>query len=116
MLGVSMSLGGVNELQLGFLERRSAEAFYLADACANEGILRLKQDADSGYTSYSGGDLNHMLDSDEECSITVTSPDASTRIIQTTGTRSGTITRKIEVTVDISTGFSVTSWQEQGNF
>ncbi len=115
-VGVSLSMNGVNELQLSFYERQSMDAFYLADACMNEGILRLKQDADSGYTTYTGGTLDDILESDESCSVTVTSPDANTRVIQATGVKSDSFTRLIEASIDISGDFTVSSWQEVEEF
>lgn len=110
VLGVSLSLNGINELQLSFFERKSVEAFYLSDACMNEGLLRLRRDA--GYT---GGNLDNVLDEGESCEITV-SNSGTEYTVQATGTKGDTTTRRIEAVVDTASGFDVTSWQEVGEF
>lgn len=110
-VGVTMSLNGVTELRLAQFEHKSVEAFYAADACMNEGITRLKADVDSGYTSYTGGTLT--IDGSTTCTVTVTTS-GSTRTLSSSGTVDNTITRTIEAEVDVSSSFSVSSWQEVG--
>lgn len=110
-VGVIMSLNGITELQLAQFEHKSIESFYAADACMNEGLYRLKEDADSGYTIYTGTSLT--LDGSTTCTVQVTTA-GSTRTLIASGTVDNTITRSIEAQVDVSSGFSINSWQEVG--
>lgn len=110
-VSVAMSLNGVTELRLAQFEHKSVSAFYAADACMNEGLLRLKEDASSGYTVYTGGSLT--INGSTTCTVTVTSA-ASTRTLNASGTIDNLITRSIQAEVDVSSGFSVNSWQEVG--
>lgn len=110
-VGVIMSLNGVTELQLAQFQHKSVESFYAADACMNEGLFRLKQDTDSGYTTYTGSSLT--LDGSTTCTVQV-SGTGSTRSLTATGTVDNTVTRSIEASVDVSSGFSISSWKEIG--
>ena len=110
-VGVTMSLNGITELRLAQFEHKSVQAFYAADACMNEGITRLKGDVDSGYTTYTGGTLT--IDGSTTCTVTVVTS-SSTRTLTASGTVDNIITRTIEAEVDVSSGFSLSSWQEVG--
>lgn len=108
-ISVVMALNGVSELRLSQFEHKSVQAFYAADGCMNEGLLRLKEDGNSGYTTYTGSSVT--IDGAITCTINVNST-GSTRILIASGTVDNIITRSIQAEVDISAGFSLDSWKE----
>ena len=100
IIGVSISLLGMSELQMGFSENQSFKAFNYADACTEEALERLR----INWANYSGS-----LSFDEgSCTInTVVSGGSAT--INLVGTVDN-FTRKIQISVDSS--LNVTAWEE----
>lgn len=77
-LGLSMALVGQNAIVLSGVYQDGETAFSIADACTEEGIMRLKTNI-----AYSGGTF--PLD-DGTCTITIANLGPSNWLVQGTGT------------------------------
>lgn len=103
---ISVSLQGVDQLQMALGNSRGLQAYYLAVSCIETGLLALR---DSG--SYSGQTLQPSAGS---CTVTVTGSGAN-RTLVSTGTVFGPpeFTRQIEVRVKRTDGsITILTWQE----
>ncbi len=104
LVALSVNLISISEMQMGFEKSRSAKAFWAAEACLDEALIRLKRDP-----SYSGGSLT--VDSVTNCTISI-APSGSKRIITTVGTVDGIIIRRIEAQADVSGRVTLDYWKE----
>lgn len=114
VVAISLVLRNIDTQQGAFLFKKSTDALYLAEACANEGILRLKNSADSGY-NYSGGvlDATNGFESGDSCSIMVTQV-LTQYTLDIEAESASRYIKRIRVVVETSPQFSVESWQEVG--
>jgi len=102
-MGLSMNLLSIKEMKISFTESESSKAFYFADACIEEALMRLKRDH-----NYKGGSLN--VDN-IYCIITVTA-NGNQRTIISKGTM-GNKVKKIEMIVNfVGRKIEVVSWKE----
>ncbi len=102
---------GVGELQNGFTTDEAAQAFSLADGCANEGIARLRLSL-----TYTGETITLGNDG---CVVVVSGTDAA-RVIDATATINGVIERTVELQTTVSPAapantVTVTAWREGAN-
>lgn len=104
----SLILLGLGFSKSSFALEQSNQAKALANACAEEALLKLKQDL-----SYTGNETITL--SSGTCQIQDVKGAGPNRIIKTTGTV-GTIIRKVEVKVKISPSFTLSSWLEVADF
>lgn len=104
----SLILLGLGFSKSSFALEQSNQAKALANACAEEALLKLKQDL-----SYAGNETITLASG--SCQIQDVKGTGPNRIIKTTGTV-GTIIRKVEVKVKISPSFTLTSWLEVADF
>ena len=100
-IGLSVSLVGIEELQITLSHNQSARARALANSCIEEGLERLRND----FSNYAG---TLSIDGDS-CIINVT-VNGSTAFLSATGTFE-TSTQIIKV--DVNNNLEVTSWQEK---
>jgi len=106
LLALSISLAGFGELKMGFQEGKSAQVYYVAEACMEEAGLRLKRDS-----NYSGGSLTV---GDKSCTIVISANGGERTVTATAGFDN--FVRKIEMVVSIvPRGLNVTSWKELTN-
>ena len=100
-IGIAVSLGGIEEIQLSFIGGRAAAAEILANGCIEEGLERLRHN----WANYSGS----LSAAGNFCIInTIVSGNNATL------TAIGTVdiySQKIEVQVDNS--LEVVSWREE---
>lgn len=105
-IAVSISLIGIGEAQNSLTYKKGAEVLKIAEGCAEEALLRLRDDV-----NYSGGSLQLGAGS---CTISITDT-GSDRTIDVTGTIAGPpqFMRSLQLTVK-RTGQSirVLTWQE----
>lgn len=107
MAAFSAALTGIDETKIGLNQNKSIETFSGADGCAEEALVKL-----NGNRSYTGE--TDLTIGNTICDIVV-SGSGDTRTINVTAINSmpeGTYTREIEVSVDWSTNFQITSWGE----
>jgi len=104
-IGVGFTTFGLSDLQVGFVQSQSAEAFAAADSCMNESLIRLRRD-----WYYAGGTLALGGSS---CTITVSGTSPTTRLVSASSTV-GAASRAIRASVTlISSGVvSSTLWEE----
>ena len=100
-IGLSVSLVGIEELQITLSHSQSARARALASSCIEEGLERLRND----FSNYSG---TLSIDGNS-CIINVT-VNGSTASLNATGTFE-TSTQIIKI--DVTSNLTVTSWQEK---
>ncbi len=105
VIGLSVSITGISELDMGFSEHRGQEAMAIADGCVQEAMLRLARD--SGYTGASG-----MTVGSGACDITV-SGSGDERVISVDATL-GNWMRSITVQVDLSQSpIAILDWDQE---
>jgi len=110
VLLLSSSLSSINEFNTSFKEKKSWEAFYLATACAEEALVKLKDSLD-----YVGGETLEF--DNETCQVL---------IVRGGGNRNRTIetlssvdrhTRRITVSVgEVNPRMIIQHWQEVSDF
>jgi len=107
-IAVSLLWLGLAASRTGFASEQRAQAWALANACAEEGLEQIRES-----TSFSGtGNLTFGAGT---CSYTVTNTGGSGRTIAATGTV-GTVVRRAAVSVTaISPSIVISSWQEVAN-
>jgi type II secretory pathway component PulK len=108
IIGVTVSLNAVNEMQMGLSSNQSEQAFYVADACADEAILRLKRDA--SLTT-----INNLSIGNGSCIIQIENLGGNNRRVKVTG-QVEDYYRLIEIEVTVGSSWEVTSWKEVGEF
>lgn len=113
-IGGTIALGlillGINSTRTSLIYTQSAQARALANACAEEALMRLRE---SIY--YSGNET--LVLTSGSCQIqTVSGSGNINRTINTTATVYNT-TRKVQVVVaTVNPAISLTSWQELADF
>jgi hypothetical protein len=107
LVALSVNLISISEMQMGFEKSRSAKAFWAAEACLDEALIRLKRNP--GYLS---GSLT--IDSVTSCTISI-APSGNKRIITTVGAVDGIIIRRIEAQADVSGRLTLDYWKELSN-
>ena len=110
LIAASASLFGVSETDMGLIEDQSTQSYYLANACAEYSLEKLKNNI-----NYTG---NETIDIDNgSCYIYL--PEGSgneNRTIKVTGTLANK-TRKIKIIIEkINPSMIITSWQEVSEF
>ena len=109
LIATSASLVSISESDMGLEENQAWESFYLATACAEEALQKIRDSAPfSGSGNLSLGQGN--------CTYTVTKLTGQNRIITAAGTVRN-ITRKVKITLDkITPNINITSWQQVVDF
>ncbi len=103
VIGISINLSGVNEIQMSISENQSQESFSVAEAGISEAMIRLKRDSE-----YLGGDLNIGNGS---CNIEVISGGSNQTITATSIVND--LIRKIETVVELNgNNLTIISWKE----
>lgn len=105
IIGGMVTIVAANQLLTTFTADRGLRAWYIADTCANEALLRIKRTG----TAYVG---THSLTLDTDASCTITATQNGTVVTaEVTGQFRTETYHTITVTVETST-FAVTNWQE----
>ncbi len=110
LIAASAGLFGISETDMGLIEDQSTQSYYLANACAEYALERLKNNV-----NYAG---DETLDIDDgSCYIYL--PEGSgneDRIIKATGTLANQ-TRKVKIIIEeINPLMVISSWQEVSEF
>jgi hypothetical protein len=100
-IGLTLSLAGIDEMQVSASRSEAARASTIAQACIEEGLERLRESFSNFSTTLSLNGDSCIL------SVTVSGPSAT---VAATGTVD-TYIQKITMTVD--TSLEVTSWIEE---
>lgn len=103
-VAVALLITGTDSQRATLITQQSAQARNLATACAEEALQQMHDN-----TAYTG--TAPLTLGQGTCSYTVTNTGGSNRSITTTGTV-GSVVRKLQIYVTITTSISITSWQE----
>jgi len=110
LIASSANLLSISESVMGLQENQGWEVYYLANACAEEALMKLKNDL-----NYSG---NETLGFDNgNCTIKpLEGTGSENRIIKTSGTAYNQV-RKIRIEINrVSPDTEIKSWQEVTSF
>jgi hypothetical protein len=109
LIALSAGLLSISELNMGLEKNQSAEAYYLASACAEQGLQEIRNSdsfTGTGSLSLENGD----------CSYDVSQTGGEKRTIEASGIVNNII-RKIKISLDtINPNINITSWQEVPDF
>jgi len=105
LIGLSISLLSVGEIKMSLQKSQSSQSYYLANLCAEEALMKLKDDID-----YPGEILNNIENG--SCIISV----EGNWIVKVSANFSNQ-TKKIKIIISqISPQMIISSWQEAANF
>jgi len=105
LIGLSISLLSVGEIKMSLQKSQSSQSYYLANLCAEEALMKLKDDID-----YPGEILNNIENG--SCIISV----EGNWIVKVSANFSNQ-TKKIKIIISqISPQMIIISWQEAANF
>ena len=108
-IATSILLLGLGSSRTSFAVEQSAQARWLATACAEEALEQIRISA-----SFVG--TNNLSLGQGTCTYIVTSQGGENRTITASGTV-GTVVRKVEVLISrINPTITVSTWQEVGDF
>ncbi len=104
-LTISLILLGLGASRTSFALEQSNQAKALANACAEEGLMRIRES-----TSFTGS--GNLALGSGNCVYTVTNQGGQNRTVSSTGTV-GTLVRKVRILVTaITPAITLASWQE----
>ena len=108
-IAISAGLLSINEADMGLEKNLASEAYYLASACAEEGLQRIRDSA------VFEGSAN-LFFSNGSCNYNVIAQGPNNRTINSSGS-AGDIIRKISITINsISPSINIVSWTEVPDF
>ncbi len=110
LIAISTNLFGISELDMGVQGGQSAKAFSLASLCAEDALMKLKDDLNySGNESFSVGEGGCDI-------LSLEGSGNNDRIIKTIGNVSNQI-RKIKIEVgEVDPKMKIISWREVVQF
>ncbi|MCD6550624.1 hypothetical protein J7K24_03740 [bacterium] len=110
LVAINASLFGISESDVAAREYQSSKAFYLAMLCAEDGLMKLKEDI-----NYGGNETLNI--GDGQCSILPIEGSGNfNRIVKSIGVFSNQI-RKIKIEINrVNPKMEIRSWEEVGDF
>ena len=109
VIAVNAGLLGISESDMGLIKNQASEAYYLASACAEYAVAKLKD-----KLNYPGNETLNIGDG----SCYIYQPEGSgnqDRVVKTTGTIYN-LTRKIKININrVRPETEIASWQEVSN-
>ena len=109
LIALSAGLLSISELNMGLEKNQSAEAYYLASACAEQGLQEIRNS-----DSFTG--IGNLSLENGDCSYDVSQAGGENRTIEVSGIVNNII-RKIKISLDtINPNINITSWQEVPDF
>lgn len=106
VIGVGLGLGSINEMKMALQKSQSSEAYYLANLCAEEALMKLKEDS-----AYLGNENINMENGN--CTIL---PIEGNWIVKVLATASNQ-TKKMKLIISqINPEIIIDSWEEVADF
>lgn len=103
---ISTSLANLDQLKMVLQKNQASESFYLATACAEEALIKLKDDLN--YT----GNETLIFDGGTCTILPVEGTNNSNRVIKTSGS-AGNQVQKIKIEINkVNPEIEISSWQE----
>jgi len=107
---LGLNLNAISESKIAISEEASQKAFYLATACAEDAIRKLKDDI-----NYAGNET--IAIGAESCFIETVEGSGNTNRVVKTQSTVGEHTRKIKVEIaTVNPDTAITSWQEVADY
>lgn len=103
LIATTTTMKSIDEASTALHQQKTYQTLSATEACTEEALLKLHNNA-----SYTG---ETMTIDDVFCTIQILS-DTGEKKVQVRGTLNGLYEKNIEVTVDVSTDFSITKWRE----
>jgi type II secretory pathway component PulK len=105
-VGISLSLGSISETRTGLQKTQSSTAYYLANLCTEEALMKLKENS-----NYAGNEIINMENG--SCEIL---PIEGNWIIKVLANSSGQV-RKMKIVISqINPEMIINSWEEVAEF
>lgn len=108
LIATSFSLISISESDLSLTENQSWKSFYLASACAEEALQKIKESA-----SFEGS--SNLSFGGDSCGYQVIKLADENRLILASSTINGMI-KKVRITLDKISPINITSWQQVADF
>lgn len=108
IVAVSAVLNSTNEMQMGYASGEAEKAFNIADACADEALLRLKREPNLST-------IPDLSIGEGSCIIQIENLGGESRRLKVTGLKKN-IYRLIEIELTVGSDWQVVSWKEVGEF
>lgn len=105
VIGITITILNATGLLTTYTNDRGTRAYYLADTCAHEAALRVKQVG----TAYIGS--HSIAVGDEECTIEVSAGTGTTVTIEATGNFRDEVYRAVYLEIETNP-YEMLSWQE----
>lgn len=110
-VAINSSLFGLSESKMGLQKSHSSKAFYLAILCAEDSLMKLKDDL-----NYSGSETIIINDQGSCEILPLEGSGNNDRVIKTSGVSHGQ-TRKIRIDItEVNPSMEIESWQEVTSF
>lgn len=105
-VGIGLGLGSISETKMGLQKNQSSKAYYLANLCAEQALMKLKED--SGYAGNEATSTENGI-----CEIL---PIEGTWTVKVSATSSEQ-TKKMRITISqINPKMIISSWEEVAGF
>jgi len=110
MISISSNLFGISESDMGLQKSQASQAFYLANLCSEDALMKLKNDI-----NYLGNE--NLIFDNGSCSILpIESGSGESRTVKTIGSIQNQI-RKIRIEMGrINPSLQISLWQEVSDF
>jgi len=106
VVGISVGLGSIIEMQASLQKNQSSASYYLANLCAEEALMKLKEDI-----NYAGNEIINMVNGN--CSILPVEGQWTIKI----SADSANQIRKIKIVVgQVNPKMLISSWEEVADF
>jgi len=104
--GIGLGLRSISEMKMGLQKSQSSQAYYLANLCAEQALMKLKENS-----NYSGNEIINM----ENGSCEILSVEGNW-IVKVSGTFSNQ-TKKMKIVISqINPEMIIDSWEEVADF
>ena len=113
VVGISIALSAIGELSMGFGNNMSTESLAVAEACMDEGLMRLKRACEAGNcATYTGTGGTPLSIGGGSCTIVIDDLGGNVYTVTSESTLDDFIkTLEANVTA-VGSSFTLNSWQE----
>lgn len=106
LVGLSIGLLGLGEAKMGLQKSQSSQAYFLANLCAEEALMKLKENI-----NYPGNETINI--GDDRCFIL---PIEGSWIVKTSANFAGQVKKNKIIISQINPRMTIVSWQEVSDF
>jgi hypothetical protein len=106
VIGIGLSLRSISGMKMSLQKFQSSEAYYLANLCAEQGLMKLKENR-----SYLGGETLNIQE--RQCTIL---PIEGNWTIKVSATSSNQFKKMVIIVEEINPRMIISSWEEVVDF